>query len=261
MKIQRVHVLVAVLGLAVCAIPFRTQLRTGAFVVMNRLHVKKSVADRLSEFGEVVHERFAPRFNEIKVEYPPARMILAGLKQEKRLEVWVAGRENNFRLLKTYPILGASGTIGPKLVEGDGQVPEGFYKIESLNPNSAFHVALRVNYPNQFDRDKGKLDGRSKLGSDIMIHGNTCSVGCLAMGDEAAEELFVLAADTGIENIRVILSPVDFRQRELPLKIPPAPTWISELYADLRRELNNLASTNDLPSQGTRRSEGKSNRW
>jgi murein L,D-transpeptidase YafK len=252
MEIRRIHLLVAVLGLAVCAIPFRAQLRTAASVVMSRLRVKKTVADRLAEFEAVVRNRLAPRFQEIKVEYPPARMILAGLKHEKRLEVWVAGRESNFRLLKTYPILGASGTIGPKLTEGDGQVPEGFYKIESLNPNSAFHVALRVNYPNQFDRDKGKLDGRSRLGSDIMVHGNTCSVGCLAMGNEAAEELFALAANTGIENIRVILSPVDFRQRELPPKMPPVPKWTSELYADLRRELNNLASTNDFPSQGVR---------
>ena len=229
--------------------------------MMNRLHVKKSVADRLSEFGEVVHDRLAPRFNEIKVEYTPARDDPG--RSETRETVGGLGDwpgKQFFGCLKAYPILGASGTIGPKLVEGDGQVPEGFYKIESLNPNSAFHVALRVNYPNQFDRDKGKLDGRSKLGSDIMIHGNTCSVGCLAMGDEAAEELFVLAADTGIENIRVILSPVDFRQRELPLKIPSAPKWTSELYADLRRELNILASTNDLPSQGTPRPDGKSNR-
>jgi hypothetical protein len=39
-----------------------------------------------------------------------------------------------------------------------------------------------------------KKDGRKNLGSNIMIHGKNCSVGCLAMGDEAAEELFVLAA-------------------------------------------------------------------
>ena len=31
------------------------------------------------------------------------------------------------------------------------------------------------------------------------------------MGDPAIEELFVLAADTGIENIKAIFSPVDFR--------------------------------------------------
>jgi hypothetical protein len=61
--------------------------------------------------------------------------------------------------LKTYPILAGSGTLGPKLVEGDGQVPEGLYRVESLNPNSSFHLALRVNYPNEFDRAKGKLDG------------------------------------------------------------------------------------------------------
>jgi hypothetical protein len=43
-----------------------------------------------------------------------------------------------------------------------------------------------------------------------MIHGDARSRGCLAMGDPASEDLFVLAALTGIENVKVILTPVDF---------------------------------------------------
>ena len=74
-------------------------------------------------------------------------------------------------------------------------------------------------------------------GSDIMIHGSTASIGCLAMGDPAAEELFVLAARTGIENIEVILSPVDFRMRELPPEMPSVPAWMPPLYAEIRKKL------------------------
>ena len=70
-----------------------------------------------------------------------------------------------------------------KLKEGDGQVPEGIYHIDSLNPNSMFHLSIRLDYPNSFDKQQGKIDGRKELGSDIMIHGNTCSSGCLAIGD------------------------------------------------------------------------------
>ena len=123
------------------------------------------------------------------------------------------------------------------------QVPEGLYRIESLNPNSLYHLALRVDYPNQLDKAKGKLDGRADLGGDIMIHGKDCSIGCLAMGDEAAEELFVLTAETGIENITVILSPVDFRTGELPARMPAVPDWTPELYDSIRLELKKLEKT------------------
>ena len=123
------------------------------------------------------------------------------------------------------------------------QVPEGLYRIESLNPNSLYHLALRVDYPNQFDRAKGRADGREDLGGDIMIHGKSCSIGCLAMGDPAAEELFVLAAETGIDNLSVILTPVDFRTDELPAEMPKGPDWTPELYASIKRELMKLEKT------------------
>lgn len=200
-----------------------------------KLQGRKTVTDRLEQYGATARERLAPDFEKIGIPYPPDNIVLVGIKQEKRLEVWVSGR-----LLKSYPILGASGGLGPKLRQGDRQVPEGLYQIESLNPNSRYHLALRVNYPNAFDKKKGRLDGRSNLGSDIMIHGKSASVGCLAMGDQAAEELFVLAAETGIENISLILTPVDFRTQQLPADCPHLPVWTSELYDAIRKELEKL---------------------
>jgi murein L,D-transpeptidase YafK len=106
-----------------------------------------------------------------------------------------------------------------------------------------YHLALRVNYPNQFDKAKGKLDGREDLGCDIMIHGKDCSIGCLAMGDEAVEDLFVLAAETGIDSISVILTPVDFRTQELPVRTREVPKWTPELYASIKQELRKLKKT------------------
>jgi murein L,D-transpeptidase YafK len=122
------------------------------------------------------------------------------------------------------------------LRKGDGQVPEGIYRIESLNPNSRYHLSLRVSYPNEFDRARAKREQRTNPGGDIMIHGGAASIGCLAMGDEAAEELFVLAALTGIRNITVVLSPVDFRKRDV--SSPPAGT--EALYAEIRKQLAGL---------------------
>jgi len=237
MKIKRIQILLALLGLALCTIPFGAKLRRPVVTAIQILKGKKTISARVDQYGSAVSERLAQDFERIGVVYPPTSIILVGLKQENLLEVWVS---NPPRLLRSYPIQAASGKLGPKLREGDMQVPEGLYRIESLNPNSLYHLALRVNYPNHFDKAKGKLDGRENLGSDIMIHGKDASIGCLAMGDEAAEELFVLAAETGIDNISVILSPFDFRRGEIPVDMPVVPEWTTELYILIQEELYKL---------------------
>jgi hypothetical protein len=240
MKIKRLHVWLAMLALAICAIPFRAQLRGPVVGVIQMVKGKKTVSDRVCQYGDVVRTRLAPHFASAKVAYPPRRVTLVGLKTERVLQVWVSEDERAWSHLRDYPILGMSGVLGPKLKEGDMQVPEGIYRVESLNPNSLYHLALRVNYPSSQDRLWGKEDGRSDLGSDIMIHGKTCSIGCLAMGDEAAEDLFVLAAETGIDNVTIILSPVDLRTQDLPEKKPELPLWTGALYDSIKIELEKL---------------------
>ena len=207
---------------------------------------KKTISDRVAQYGEVVRARLSVEFDKAGMEYPPRKLALVGLKDEKVLQVWAVGAKGEWRHLKDYPILKMSGTLGPKLQEGDLQAPEGLYEVESLNPNSRYHLALRLNYPNVFDREHGRLDGRTELGSDIMIHGKDCSIGCLAMGDEAAEDLFILAAATGIDNVSVILSPVDFRSRALPKSTPKQPPWTAELYDSIKLELVKLGKPNTL---------------
>ena len=198
---------------------------------------KKTVSERVRELSAGVHGRLEAHFRDAGLEYPPQKIALLGFKEEKLLEVWGAGSAGVFRLVKTFPILAASGVLGPKLREGDRQVPEGLYRIESLNPNSLFHVSLRVNYPNAFDRARALEEGRDNPGSDIMIHGKAASIGCLAVGDEAAEDLFVLAAETGVSQVEVILSPVDFRKRDLPREPVAGPEWVAGLYAEIRKAL------------------------
>ena len=246
MRVRRIHVLVLLLGAALCLIPFRVKIRSALVSVIQTVKGKRTVAQRISEFGDAVHRRLAGRFAELGVSYPPQKIIMVGLKQEKLLEVWVSDGSGRFQFLKTYPILAASGTLGPKLAEGDFQVPEGIYAIESLNPNSMFHLALRVGYPNRFDKLKGASDGRSDLGTDIMIHGSSASIGCLAVGDQAAEDLFVMAAESGIENITVIVSPVDFRTREMEPSMAHLPSWAPELYSHIQSELRKLTTGDAL---------------
>ena len=200
---------------------------------------KLTVEERVGQLEGAARARWAPLFRKAGVAYPPKSVVLLGLKRELRLEVY-ASDGGAMRFITSFPILAASGGLGPKLKQGDRQVPEGVYAIESLNPNSRFFVSLRVGYPNDADRKRGCADGRKDLGGDIMIHGSDVSRGCLAMGDEAAGDLFVLAAAAGVANGRVILSPVDFRKH--PDFAPPAgtPPWTAGLYRELREALQAL---------------------
>jgi hypothetical protein len=195
-----------------------------------------TVAERMALYGPDARARLRPSFAAAGVPYPPARLVLVGLKEEGRLELYAQGPTGGPRFLTSYPVLAASGDLGPKLRQGDAQVPEGLYRVELLNPNSRFHLSLRLSYPNAFDRRMAREDGRRNLGGDIMIHGNSVSIGCLAMGDAAAEDLFVLAADTGLARLDVILAPRDLRRHEAP-RSPALPSWAPELYAQVREEL------------------------
>ena len=203
-----------------------------------------TIAERVEQYGRAARTRLAPHFEKKKVAYPPRELIFVGLKEEKKLEIFAKSGTNDFKLIRTYPILAASGVAGPKLREGDRQVPEGIYNIELLNPNSSYHLSLRIGYPNEADRAQAVKDGRTKLGGDIMIHGDAKSIGCLAMGDEASEDLFVLAADTGIERITVILSPVDFRTGKTVPDSAKLPGWTKPLYQEIKTRLAALPRSN-----------------
>lgn len=225
----------ALLALGAFAARFAERVPGGTALVQ-KVRGKKTVADRLQEFGPAARARWKPYFGG-RASYPPPQLLLLGLKQEKRLEIYVR-EAGSWRFIRALPVLAASGRLGPKLRYGDFQVPEGFYRVESLNPNSLYHLALRVSYPNESDRAQAQRDGRSELGGDIMIHGSNASIGCLAMGDLAAEDLFVLAADVGMESVQVLLAPMDFRVHEVPGTTKPP--WVRALYARLKAALDEL---------------------
>lgn len=192
-----------------------------------------TVNEKLAEIGPTANVRLASRFEAAKVAWPPAEVTLVAIKDERTVELHARPSGGAWKLVHRYKVLAASGAAGPKLRQGDKQVPEGVYGIASLNPNSAYHVSLRVNYPNAFDRQMAAKDGRRDLGGDIMIHGKNLSAGCLAMGDEGAEELFVLAAQVGLPNVRLVIAPTDLRQAKAPPLPPGSPAWTPKLYADL----------------------------
>lgn len=167
------------------------------------------------------------------------RITIVVLKQERTLIVFTHSKDIRTRVVE-YPILAASGTTGPKLKEGDRQVPEGFYKVSFLNPNSRFHLSLRVDYPSTEDIDAAKSDGRdvNTLGGDIMIHGGAASIGCIAIGDEAIEELFWLVATVGMNDTELI-----FASSATPIHVATGatrPQWLIDRYERLHDALVQL---------------------
>jgi murein L,D-transpeptidase YafK len=95
-------------------------------------------------------------------------ILVRVFKEEAELEVWKQDATGRFQILKTYPICRWSGDLGPKLWEGDGQTPEGFYRVtpEQMNPHSNYYLAINIGYPNSFDK------ANTRDGSFLMIHGD-----------------------------------------------------------------------------------------
>jgi len=154
----------------------------------------------------------------------PERLAASGLKpgdpvliriykRDFELEVWMQSG-GVFHRFATYPICSWSGYLGPKLREGDGQAPEGFYTVDgsALNPNSSYYRSFNVGYPNAFDRAKGRT------GSLIMVHGDCRSIGCFAMTNAQIAEIWKLvtaALGAGQKRFQVQIYP--FRMSDYAL--------------------------------------------
>ena len=143
-----------------------------------------------------------------------ARLHIMAFKESKEMELWLQGDYGNYGLYKTLPICVYSGDLGPKLAEGDGQTPEGYYRIRrpDLHPDSGEHLALELNFPNAYDRQFGRT------GSWIRIHGGCTSIGCYAMTDPGIETIYLLAEAAlrrGVREVTVASYPFRPTQERL----------------------------------------------
>ncbi|MEP4076796.1 L,D-transpeptidase family protein [Haloferula sp.] len=172
-------------------------------------------------------------------------VFIRAFKAEEELELWVRDRKTEkFALFRTYPIAAQSGQLGPKLAEGDYQVPEGFYFVprSKLNPNSNYHLAFNIGYPNSYDRH------HKRTGSFIMIHGNRISIGCLAMTDAKIEEIYTLcdaALRSGQDFFRVHLFP--FRMTDERLARTSDERWFS-FWQNLKQGYDHFESKHLPPN-------------
>ncbi len=151
-----------------------------------------------------------------------APVFIRIFKREFELELWLK-RDDRFERFATYPICRWSGGLGPKLLEGDGQAPEGFYTVDAkaLNPASQWHRSFNLGFPNAFDRAHGRT------GSFVMVHGDCSSVGCFAMTDPVMDEIWRLvtaALDGRASRFHVHVFP--FRMTEENLARRQQSPWL-----------------------------------
>lgn len=177
-------------------------------------------------------------FSNSNMVYPPKEIALVAFKHERQIELWAKNNNNqNWQYIRNYPLTAYSGHLGPKLKENDGQIPEGIYRLIAYNPHSSMHLSIMLDYPNHFDRGQALKDGRKNLGDNIFLHGKASSAGCLAVGNKAMDQLFLLARRVGLNNIAVVIAPNDLRISKPLIPVLNGPKWLPELY---RRIANNL---------------------
>jgi murein L,D-transpeptidase YafK len=118
----------------------------------------------------------------------PKYIYWRAFKLEDELELWASDSTTKaYKLIKTYKICRGSGDLGPKRKMGDKQVPEGMYFIERYNPNSNYHLSMKVSYPNEADL---MAADKENPGNEIYIHGDCVSIGCLPMTDTLMQEIY-----------------------------------------------------------------------
>ncbi len=153
-----------------------------------------------------------------KLDLNDLQLFIRIFKQEKMLEVW--GKKKNdsvWTVITNYPLCATSGKLGPKRLQGDNQMPEGFYYINRFNPVSNFYLSLSINYPNASDI---KFAYGQPAGGDIFIHGNCVTVGCFPLGDDAIKELYIMAIEATAQGQRRIYVEIfPFKMTEDNIKI------------------------------------------
>ena len=122
---------------------------------------------------------------------PNSAVLIRTYKKEAEFEIWKMRPDGRYVYVKTFPMCRWSGQLGPKMREGDRQVPEGFYRITpgQMNPRSEYYLSFNVGYPNAYDRAQGATGG------SIFVHGACSSAGCFSMTDAQIDQIYAVARE------------------------------------------------------------------
>jgi murein L,D-transpeptidase YafK len=179
------------------------------FVDFQKTYPRVASAMRLKE--DTLKKQFAAA----GISWPAKQIYIRSFKYDSQLEVWARNNYHEpYRLFKTYKVCVLAGGMGPKRMEGDYQVPEGFYYINQFDPRSSHHLSLGLNYPNPSDR---LLSDTISPGGEIQIHGTCLTVGCIPIQNNQIEELYIIAAHAKAEGqdfIPVHIFPIRYNNRK-----------------------------------------------
>jgi murein L,D-transpeptidase YafK len=131
-------------------------------------------------------------------------------KAQRRLTLYRDGSA-----LRSYRVALGFQPVEAKTREGDGRTPEGLYRIDRRKPDSGYHLALHLSYPDAADRARAAAQGVPP-GGDIMIHGlrnglgwigplhrlKDWTHGCIALTDAEVDEIAAAVPDGTVVEIR-----------------------------------------------------------
>lgn len=134
---------------------------------------------------------------------PAAADSLVLTKSRRELVVYYRGTP-----VRTYYVALGLNPVGDKERIGDNRTPEGLFFIQGRNPNSRYHLSLRISYPDATHRARAARLG-VEPGGDIMIHGLPAEQapfgaahrdydwtnGCIAVTNREIEELWGVIRD------------------------------------------------------------------
>jgi murein L,D-transpeptidase YafK len=199
------------------------------FIILLFFGVRAVAQNSAQSITFVDFQRTYPKINEVLLRredtlrkqfeakglaWPAKYIYIRSFKYDSQLEVWVKySVKEKYKLFNTYKVCAMAGSLGPKRMQGDYQVPEGFYYINEFNPRSMYHLSLGLNYPNVSDRI---LSDSLQPGGDIYIHGSCVTTGCIPITDKQIEDLYVLAMhakNQGQDFIPVHIFPIRFQNK------------------------------------------------
>ncbi len=206
---------------------------------------------RFSDALKRKEDSLKKQFREKNLDWPVKNIYIRSFKFDSKLELWVKPENSDqYKHFKTYKVCALAGTLGPKRMSGDYQVPEGFYCISEFNPKSAYYLSLGLNYPNASDRI---LSDSLQPGGDIYIHGKCVTSGCIPITDQQIEDLYILAAQAhaqGQDFIPVHIFPVQYKNAKsaeyLAKYLKEFPEY-SQLNNQLRKAYQYFEKNKTLP--------------
>lgn len=172
-------------------------------------------SQRVKDAYDTKWEPLKAEMKKANIKWDEFDIYMRAFKSEKLVEVWMKNKgEAKYRLFKTYDICATSGDLGPKRAEGDGQIPEGFYRIDLFNPKSDYYLSMRISYPNNSDII---LKEGVNAGGAIMMHGECVTIGCLPMTNDEIKELYVLCLEARNRNnpIYIDIFPLKFTEENI----------------------------------------------